>query len=109
MAPAPDDGEAEEPTHIPDVAEKTRFSHAIYRMTPEEMGVLLEKIDRLCPDAIDKNTMEEIEINIDKIDVRTFRELDRYVRECLAKKNSRLYGHLYGPKGTTANPLDMMQ
>ena len=93
----------------PDVAEKTRFSHAIYRMTPEEMGVLLEKIDRLCPDAIDKNTMEEIEINIDKIDARTFRELDRYVRECLAKKNSRLYGHLHGPKGTTTNPLDMMQ
>ena len=112
VAPAPDDGEADEPdepTHIPDVAEKTRFSHAIYRMTPEEMGVLLEKIDRLCPDAIDKNTMEEIEINIDKIDARTFRELDRYVRECLAKKNSRLYGHLHGPKGTTTNPLDMMQ
>ena len=112
VAPAPDDGEADEPdepTHIPDVAEKTRFSHAIYRMTPEEMGVLLEKIDRLCPDAIDKNTKEEIEINIDKIDARTFRELDRYVRECLAKKNSRLYGHLHGPKGTTTNPLDMMQ
>jgi hypothetical protein len=93
VAPAPDDGEAEEPTHIPDVAEKTRFSHAIYRMTPEEMGVLLEKIDRLCPDAIDKNTKEEIEINIDKIDARTFRELDRYVRECLAgKPRARPYG-----------------
>ena len=106
VAPAPDDGEADEPTHIPDVAEKTRFSHAIYRMTPEEMGVLLEKIDRLCPDAIDKNTMEEIEINIDKIDARTFRELDGYVDECLAGKPR---ARPYGPKGTMANPLDMMQ
>ena len=86
VAPAPDDGEAEEPTQIPDVAEKTRFSHAIYRMTPEEMGVLLEKIDRLCPDAIDKSTKEEIEISIDKIDARTLRELDGYMRECLSNK-----------------------
>ena len=109
VAPAPDDGEAEEPTQIPDVAEKTRFSHAIYHITPEEMCVLVEKLDTMCPDAIDKTTKEEIEISIDMIDAHTFRELDRYVRECLAKKNSRLYGHLYGPKGTTANPLDMMQ
>ena len=97
VAPAPDDGEAEEPTQIPDVAEKTRFSHAIYHITPEEMCVLVEKLDTMCPDAIDKTTKEEIEISIDMIDAHTFRELDRYVRECLAKK----------PRILTA--LDMMQ
>ena len=66
--------------------EKTRFSHAIYHITPEEMCVVVEKLDGMCPDAIDKSTSEEIEISIDKIDARTFHELDRYVRECLAKK-----------------------
>ena len=73
---------------LPDVAEKTRFSHAIYRMTQEELGVLVEKLNRLCPDAIDKiyDELDEIDVNIDKIDVRTFRELNRYVNECLAKK-----------------------
>ena len=40
----------------------------------------------MCPDAIDKSTSEEIEISIDKIDARTFRELDNYVNECLSKK-----------------------
>ena len=73
-------------TPIPDLMEKTRFSHALYRITPEEMCVLVEKLDDMCPDAIDKTTKEEIEISIDKIDARTFRELDRYVNECLAKK-----------------------
>ena len=103
VAPAPDDGEVEEPTQIPDVAEKTRFSHAIYRMTQEELGVLVEKLQRLCPAAIEEESKDELEINIDKIDVRTFRELDRYANECLAGKRAR------PPKGTTANPLDMMQ
>jgi hypothetical protein len=73
-------------TPIPDLMEKTRFSHAIYHITPEEMCVVVEKLDGMCPDAIDKSTSEEIEISIDKIDARTFHELDRYVRECLAKK-----------------------
>ena len=86
VAPAPDDGEAEEPTHIPDVAEKTRFSHAIYRIMQEQLGVLVEKLDAMCPDAIVGITKDEMDINIDKIDARTFRELDRYVNECLAKK-----------------------
>ena len=84
-------------TPIPDLMDKTRFSHAIYHITPEEMGVLVEKLDAMCPDAIDKTTKEEIEISIDMIDAHTFRELDRYVRECLAKK----------PRILTA--LDMMQ
>ena len=76
----------EEPTHIPNVAEKTRFSHAIYRITQEQLGVLVEKLDAMCPDAIVGITKDEMDINIDKIDARTFRELDRYVNECLAKK-----------------------
>ena len=62
---------------LPDVAEKTRLSHAIYRMTPEELGVLLEKLQRLCPAAIEEESKDELGINIDKIDARTFRELDR--------------------------------
>ena len=68
------------------VEERTAFSHKIYRIKQEELGVLVAKLDAMCPDAIDKTTKEEIEISIDKIDARTFRELDRYVNECLAKK-----------------------
>ena len=49
--------------------------------------MLVAKLDAMCPDAIDKHAShDEIDINIDRIDVRTFRELNRYVNECLAKK-----------------------
>ena len=68
------------------VEERMAFSHKVYRIKQEELGVLVEKLDAMCPDAIVKVTKEEIDIKIDKIDVRTFRELDRYVNECLAKK-----------------------
>ena len=88
------------------VEERTAFSHKIYRIKQEELGVLVEKLNRLCPDAIDKiyDELDEIDVNIDKIDVCTFRELDNYLNECLAKKP-----RARPPKGTTANPLDMMQ
>ena len=59
---------------------------SVLHITPEEMCVVVEKLDGMCPDAIDKSTSEEIEISIDKIDTRTLRELDGYVNECLAKK-----------------------
>ena len=72
-------------TPIPDLMEKTRFSHALYRITPEEMCVLVEKLDDMCP-TYRRNHQGRDDINIDKIDARTFRELDRYVNECLAKK-----------------------
>jgi len=87
----------------PSLEEKTAFSHNVYRIKQEELGVLVEKLDAMCPDAIDNITTEELDINIEKIDARTFRELNRYVNECLAGKRAR------PPKGTTANPLDMMQ
>ena len=55
-----------------------------------ELGVLVEKLDAKCPEAIDKSTSDdEIEINIDAIDPRTFHDLDRYVRQCLAQSNPK--------------------
>ena len=66
--------------------ERTAFSHNMWRIKQEELGMLVEKLQRLCPAAIEEENKDEMEINIDKIDVRTFRELDRYVNECLAKK-----------------------
>jgi len=98
VAPAPTLAE-------PSLEEKTAFSHNMWRIKQEELGVVVDKLKRLCPSAVE-DSKDEIEINIDKIDARTFRELDGYVDECLAGKPR---ARPYGPKGTMANPLDMMQ
>jgi len=110
--------EEEETEHAPSLEEKTKFSHNIYRCAPpplparaparaarraprraraaprrikqEELGVLVEKLDAKCPDAIDKSQSDdEIEINIDAIDPKTFHDLDRYVRQCLSQSNPK--------------------
>ena len=79
VAPAPTLAE-------PSFEDRTRFSHAIYRIKQEELGVLVDKLYRLCPAAIEEDGNDEISISVDKIDARTFHELDRYVRECFAEK-----------------------
>ena len=56
----------------PTLDEKTKFSHDIYRLKQEQLGLLVEMLDNLCPDAIEKSN--EISINIDNISPRAFRE-----------------------------------
>ena len=75
--------------------ERTAFSHNMWRIKQEELGVLVDKLARMCPAAIEEESKDEIEINIDKIDARTFRELDNYVNECLAgEPRARPYGNM---------------
>ena len=70
--------EAPETDHAPSLEEKTKFSHNIYKIKQEELGSLVDKLDAKCPGAIQKATNDdEIEINIDAIDPRTFHDLDR--------------------------------
>ena len=66
--------------------ERTAFSHNMWRIKQEQLGVVVDKLVRMCPAAIEKDSDDEIEINIDKIDARTLRELDGYMRECLSNK-----------------------
>ena len=56
----------------PTLDEKTKFSHDIYRLKQEQLGLLVEMLDNLCPDAIEKSN--EININIDAIPPFAFRE-----------------------------------
>jgi len=56
----------------PTLDEKKKFSHDIYRLKQEQLGLLVEMLDNLCPDAIEKSN--DISINIDAIPPRVFRE-----------------------------------
>lgn len=77
-------GDAHDVERVPTLDEKTRLSHNIYKIKSEELGELVQKLEVKCPQSIDKQQAEdEIEINIDAIDPRTFHELDRFVKGCL--------------------------
>lgn len=77
---------------------KTKFASNIYRLSGMELGHVLQVIDLKCPQALEQpdpspsgmNSKEsscgfggeaEVEINVDALDLRTFNELDRYVKE----------------------------
>ena len=53
----------------------------------------MTKLEHKCPGALTKNKAEdEIEINVDAIDNRSFHEVHRFVRECVpdsGKKNAK--------------------
>lgn len=73
-------------SHPPSHEEKIRFSHNIYKIKQEELGQVVEKLEEKCVEAMDKSTNDdEIEINIDAIDPKTFHELERFVTQCIAQ------------------------
>ena len=69
----------------PTLEEQTQSAHNIYLIKSEELGEIVTKLDEHCPSALDKTMpdKDEIEINIDNIDPRTFHMLDRMVRAFL--------------------------
>jgi hypothetical protein len=59
----------------PTLDEKTNFSHNVYRISPVQLGSLVEMLENSCPDAITRATsVNEAEINIDAIPPRVFRK-----------------------------------
>jgi len=69
----------------PTLEEQTQFAHNIYMIKSEELGEVVTKLDQSCPGALDKKAdgRDELEINIDAIDHRTFHVLDRLVKSFL--------------------------
>ena len=57
----------------PTLDEKKKSSEDIYRLKQEQLGLLVEMLDKLCPDAIDRS-VDHISINMDAIPTRAFRE-----------------------------------
>ena len=68
----------------PALEDKEEFSHLIYRINQNQIGVVVEKLDARCPDAIETGDADdEIELNIDAIDPATFRTLFAFMKACL--------------------------
>ena len=66
---------------IASIANTKKFASGARRRLLAE----LNDEDEKCEAAIDKTNPNEIEINIDAIDAKTFDMLDQYVRECLGE------------------------
>ena len=65
----------------PSFNEKMKLSSAIYKLTPDKLGHVVNIVDEHCDKAMKKCSPDELEINIDDIDVETFRRLEKYIQE----------------------------
>eukprot|EP00614_Pseudopedinella_elastica_P006584 CAMPEP_0172586642 /NCGR_PEP_ID=MMETSP1068-20121228/5969_1 /TAXON_ID=35684 /ORGANISM="Pseudopedinella elastica, Strain CCMP716" /LENGTH=189 /DNA_ID=CAMNT_0013381501 /DNA_START=108 /DNA_END=674 /DNA_ORIENTATION=+ len=63
----------------PTPEEQIHFAHNIYMIKSEELGEVVTRLDHSCPSALEKKAagLDELEINIDAIDPRTFHMLDK--------------------------------
>ncbi|KAG6609253.1 Transcription initiation factor TFIID [Phytophthora cinnamomi] len=65
----------------PSLEEKIHFSQNIYKVAPKDLGSIVELLEEQCPKALDKSSPDELDIVVDNIDNKTFRDLEKFVLE----------------------------
>uniref|UniRef100_A0A7S1TWM5 Bromo domain-containing protein n=1 Tax=Phaeomonas parva TaxID=124430 RepID=A0A7S1TWM5_9STRA len=96
--------ESVEDERPPTTDERIVFSHNLFNIRMQELGQLIQKLDGLCPECLEKKPDEdEIEINVDAIDAATFRNVDRFVKDCLPDASGKAGGNAPSTKKRKAN------
>ena len=63
-------------------ADRVRFSQLVNTLTPEQLGHLVEMIQAECPEALNEEDEDELEIEINNIDATTLSSLNAYAAQC---------------------------
>jgi hypothetical protein len=87
----PNAGDAGVAVRQPTFKEKMDFGEKVYRVTPQQLGRVVQILDEKCPDCIDKSVSDELAISIDEIPADVFHDLYKYLLSVIpetSKKNS---------------------
>ena len=64
--------------------EMTSLAEKCYKIDPEELGKLLEMLERSCPSClVKKKETNEVEVNVDLISGKVFREAEKFINDRL--------------------------
>lgn len=67
-------------THrAPTLEEKILLSQNIYKVSSADLAAVVAILEERCPKALDKSSPDEVDIVVDAIDTKTFRELEKLV------------------------------
>lgn len=66
-------------SRAPSLEEKILFSQNIYKISGADLATVVEMLHERCPKALDKSSPDEVDIVVDAIDAKTFRELEKLV------------------------------
>jgi len=73
-------------SRAPSADEKDKFCKLVFQLRAVDLGRIIELIDELCPQAIERSGKDEIDINVDVIDAASYRKLEALARECASKE-----------------------
>lgn len=65
----------------PSLDDKILFSQNIYKLAGADLGAIVDLLDERCPKSLDRSSPDEVDIVVDAIDTKTFRELEKIVLE----------------------------
>ena len=68
----------------PSLDEKKKLAGAMHELTKEQLGHLITMINEKCPHCIEQvDAADEIDVNLDLIDSKTFSEISKHIRSVL--------------------------
>jgi len=65
-------------------AEKLKFSQIVNQLSPEQLGTLVEMIQKDCPAALNEEDDDEIEIEINQLDSNILQALLQFAQNCVS-------------------------
>lgn len=68
-------------SRAPTLEEKIYFSQNIYKITGRDLAAIIDLLEEQCPKALDRSSVDEVDIVVDSIDHKTFRDLEKLVAE----------------------------
>jgi len=69
-------------------ADRVKFSQLVNQLSSEELGQLVDKIQRECPKALTEEENDEVEIEINHINDETLLALNAFAEKCIRQKQS---------------------
>lgn len=68
---------------------KSKFSAAIFRLNGKELGHVIRTIELECPEALEDLAENQVEINVDRMPVTVFAELETFLDKNVASPNKK--------------------
>jgi len=70
-------------------ADRLKLSQAVNQLSGEDLGTLVEIIQKECPEALNEEDDDEVEIEINNIDAKTLHQLNQFCAQCIANNNKK--------------------
>lgn len=83
--------------------DRLKFSTMVSSLTSEQLGSLVQMIQKECPEAINDDDEEELEIEINNLDQATLHQLNAFCASCLEAKDGKKDGQPAAATGETPN------